>query len=172
MSHTRPMILTFASCLFLLTPSWGQNASSGSGTLSTADRNFILNAERSGVHEVQMGMLGVERGTNRDLKVYAQHMLDDHALSNAEIEALARVKGVRLANSATTDAAVVKLSALSGPEFDREFVRQEIDNHLKNLADFEKEDQSAAADPDIKGFAHSALPKMREHLDQVRALKL
>ncbi|MGH9646983.1 MAG: DUF4142 domain-containing protein [Bryobacteraceae bacterium] len=174
MSHTRTMILTVMSCLFLLQskPTWGQNARSGNGTLSADDRNFILAAERSGVHEVQMGMLGIERGTNSDLKVYAQHMLDDHTLSNAEIEALARVKGVRLPNPASTDPAVVKLSALSGPDFDREFVRQEIDNHLRNLAEFEKEDQSAASDPDIKGFAHSTLPKIRAHLDQVRALKL
>jgi len=152
MSHARTMILMFGAYLLLLltSPSRAQNANSGNGTLSTDDRNFILNAEQSGVHEVQMGMLGVERGTNSGLKVYAQHMLDDHALSNAEIEALARVKGVTLPNPVRTDPAVVKLSALSGLEFDQEFVRQEIDNHLRNLAEFEKEDQSAASDPDIR----------------------
>jgi putative membrane protein len=174
MSRTRSMILAFASCLFLVQskPGWGQNASSANGPVSTDDRNFLLNAAQSGAHEVEMGMLGLERGTNRDLKIYAQHMLDDHTLSNAEIEALARVKGVTLPNVAKTDPTVVKLSALTGLEFDREFVQQEIDKHLRNLAEFEKEDQSAAADSDIKGFAHSALPKMRAHLDQVKALKL
>ena len=174
MSHARTMVLTFGCCLILLkgSPGWGQNANGGNGTLSTSDRNFIINAEQSGLHEVQMGMLGVERGTNRDLKVYAQQMLDDHTLSNAEIAALARLKGVTLPNPDKTDPAVVKLSALSGLEFDQEFARQEIDNHLRNLAQFEKEDQSAAADPDVKGFAHSALPKMRAHLERVQALKL
>jgi putative membrane protein len=168
------MILALVSFLLLLQSNAirGQNPSGSAGAISAEDRSFILNAEQSGLHEVQMGMLGIERGTSNELKIYAQHILDDHTLSNAEIEALARLKGVTLPNPAKTDPSVVKLSELSGPEFDREFVRQEIDNHLKNLGEFEKEDQSAAADLDIKGFAHSALPKMRAHLEQAKALKL
>jgi putative membrane protein len=173
MSPKRTILLTLGVCLLLLqnTPIRGQNASGGNAVLSANDRNFILSAAQSGLHEVQMGMLAVERGTNTAVKAYAQHLLDDHTLTNAEIEALARVKGVALANQSKTDPAVIKLSQLTGLEFDQEFVRQEIDNHVKNLAEFEREDQSAAADPDIKGFAHSALPKMRDHLEQAKALK-
>jgi putative membrane protein len=64
------------------------------------------------------------------------------------------------------------LSRLSGIEFDTEFVRELIENHLRDLAEFEKEDQSTSADPDIKGYAHGELPKLHAHLDQARALKL
>ena len=173
MSHHRMILVTLGGFLLLIhsAPVRAQNASSGNGALSADDRNFIVNAQQNGLHEVQMGMLAVERATNRDVKIYAQHILDDHALTNAEIAALARVKGVALPNPTKTDPLVVKLSQLSGLDFDQEFVRQEIDSHLKNIAEFEREDQSAAADPDIKGFAHSALPKMREHLQQAQALK-
>ena len=173
MSHHRMIVLAFAGYLSLLPngPIQGQNASSGNSLISADDRNFILNAEQSGLHEVQMAMLAAERASNRDVKIYAQRMLDDHALTNAEIEALARVKGVPLPNQTKTDPIVVKMTQLSGLEFDQEFVRQEIDGHLKNIAEFEREDQAAASDPDIKGFAHSALPKMRDHLKQAQALK-
>jgi putative membrane protein len=173
MSPYRMIALAFSGCLlFLLSnSSRAQNPSGGAVAVSAEDRKFLMDAAQSGYHEVKMGMLGAERGTNTALKAYAQRILDDHALSNAEVEALARLKGVALPDP-KTDTSVVKLSQLSGIEFDQEFVREAVENHLRDLAEFEKEDQSTAADSDIRGFAHSALPKLREHLDQARALKL
>jgi len=119
-----------------------------------------------------MGMLGVERGTNNDLKAYAQRILDDHTLSNAEVQALARLKGIALPDPTKTDGPAISLSRLNGIDFDQAFVREAIQDHLKDLAEFEKEDQSSASDSDIKGFAHSTLPKLRSHLEQAKALKL
>jgi putative membrane protein len=174
MSPYRITVLGLSGLLLLLPYgiSRAQNISGGAVTVSAEDRKFILDAAQSGLHEVKMAMLGVERGTNSDLRVYAQRILDDHTLSNAEVEALARLKGVALPDPTRTDDSSERLSRLTGIEFDHEFVRQSIEDHLKNIATFEKEDQSAAADSDIRGFAHSALPKMRAHLDQAKALKL
>ena len=52
-----------------------------------------------------------------------------------------------------------------GLEFDQAFVREAIQHHVRDLAVFEKEDQSSASDADIKGFAHSTHPKLRSHLE-------
>jgi putative membrane protein len=173
MSPYRRLVLAFSTCFLLFQNdlSRGQNPVGGAGTISVEDRKFILDAAQSGFHEVQMGMLGVERGTNNDLKAYAQRILDDHTLSNAELQALARLKGVALPDPTRTDQSAVNLSRLTGINFDQEFVREAIEGHLRDLAAFEKEDQSSTADVDIKGFAHSTLPKLRTHLEQARALK-
>jgi len=174
MSPYRMMVLGLSGLLLLLQNdvSRAQSSSGGAVTVSAADRKFILDAAQSGLHEVKMGMLGVERGTKGDLRVYAQRILDDHALSNTELQALARLKGVAFPDPTKTDDSSERLARLTGSEFDHEFVREAVDDHLKNIAAFEKEDQSATADSDIKGFAHSALPKMHAHLDQAKALKL
>jgi putative membrane protein len=174
MPPQRMVLLAFSGWLLLFqnTLSHGQNPSGGAVTVSPEDRKFLLDAAQNGQHEVKMGMLGVARGTNSDLKAYAQHILDDHALSNAEIQALARLKGIVLPDPAKIDDSAERLARLIGIEFDQAFVREEIDGHLKAIAEFEKEDQSATADSDIKGFAHSALPKMHAHLDQAKAVKL
>src|ERR1700681_3198674 len=166
------MILALGGFVLLLQSdlSRGQNPIGGAVTVSTEDRKFIVDAALSGRHEVQMGMLGVERGTNSDLKAYAQKILDDHVLSNAQAEALARLKGVTLPAPTTADSSTANLSRLTGIAFDQEFVREAIENHLKDLTEFEKEDQSSTADPDVKGFAHSTLPKLRAHLEQAKAL--
>lgn len=170
----RVVVLALSGSVLLLQSDLGrgQTPSGGAVAVSAEDRKFILDAAQSGLHEVKMGMLGVERGINPDLKVYAQRILDDHTLSNAEVEALARLKGVTLPDPTKIDTSTEKLSQLTGIEFDQEFVREAIADHLKNIAAFEKEDQSGAPDSDIKGFAHSALPKMHAHLDQAKALKL
>lgn len=170
----RMLVLALPGLLLLLSNdlSRAQSTKGGAVAVSAEDRKFILDAEQSGLHEVKMGMLGIERGTNPNLKAYAQQILDDHTLSNAEVQALARLKGVALPDPTKIDTSTEKLSRLTGIEFDQEFVREAIEDHLKNLAEFEREDQSATSDSDIKGFAHSALPKMRAHLEQAKALKL
>ena len=56
-----------------------QNSNGGAVAVSAEDRKFLLDAAQSGLHEVKMGMLGVQRGTNNALKVYAQRILDDHS---------------------------------------------------------------------------------------------
>jgi putative membrane protein len=174
MSADRMMVLALVGgCVLLLQSeaSRGQNPAGGAVAVSTEDRKFILDAAQSELHEVQMGMLGIERSSNNDLKVYAQRLFDDHTLSNAEVQALARLKGVTLPDPTKTDTSAVNLSRLTGIEFDQAFVRASIEDHLKDLAEFEKEDQSSAADADIRGFAHSTLPKLRAHLEQAKALK-
>jgi putative membrane protein len=172
MTLNRVICLTLSGCLLVLLSdvSRAQTPGSGAATISAEDRKFILDAAQSGRHEVQMGMLGVERGTSSDLKTYAQRILDDHVLSNAQVEALARLKGVALPDLTKTDTSLVKLSRLSGIEFDREFAREAQEAHARDLAEFQKEDQSGA-DTDIQGFAHSALPALRTHLEQAKALK-
>jgi len=172
MSLHRVIGLAFAVWVLLLHGdlSRGQNPAANVN-VSAEDRKFILDAAQSGLHEVKMAMLGVERGTNSALKAYAQKVFDDHTLSNAELQALARLKGIVLPAPSNTDSSEVSLSRLTGIEFDQEFVREAIADHLKDLAVFEKEDQSSGADPDIKGFAHSTLPTLRSHLEQAKALK-
>jgi putative membrane protein len=173
MPRYRMTILIFMGCLLTLQSnlSQAQDPSGGAVAVSADDRNFLLDASQSGRHEVQMAMLGIEHSSNNDLKVYAQRILDDHVLSNAQVEALAGLKGVVLPGPTKTDPSAVKLSRLSGIEFDTEFVRELIENHIKDLATFEREDQSKSADPDIKAFAHGELPKLQAHLDQAKALR-
>ena len=172
MSTQRVVVLAFGACVLLLQNnlSRGQTPSGSVVNVSAEDRKFILDAAQSGLHEVKMGMLGVEHGTNNDVRVYAQRILDDHTLSNTEVLSLARRKGITFPDATKTDDPAERLSRLTGIEFDREFIREEIEDHQKNLGVFEKEDRSAT-DSDIQGFAHSALPKMHEHLDQAKALK-
>src|SRR6266550_1501690 len=86
----------------------------------------------SGGSQIHSGCCS-ERGTNNDLKVYAQRILDDHTLSNAQVQALARLKGVALPDPTKTDGSAIGLSRLTGIEFDEALVREAIQDHLRDI---------------------------------------
>lgn len=55
------------------------------------------------------------------------------------------------------------MNKLSGPGFDREYTKHMVDDHRKTVADFEKQAKSGK-DADVKKWAESKLPTLREHL--------
>lgn len=111
-------------------PSSG-NAQSGVGSGNTGGSvAFVREAGQAGHFEVQSGRLALERSQHVGVRGYAAQTVKD-----AE-EMLNRVKFINNANvgasmpSGVNDnqqAALNRLSSLSGPEFDREYMRQQIE---------------------------------------------
>jgi len=61
-----------------------------------------------------------------------------------------------------------RLSKLSGDNFDREFVKAMVEDHKKDIRDFEKEAQKKN-DPAAE-FANETLPTLRKHLEMAQSL--
>lgn len=57
----------------------------------------------------------------------------------------------------------IKLSKLSGANFDREYMKNMVSDHKKDISDFKSEARKAK-DPDVKQFAASTEPTLEEHL--------
>ena len=60
-----------------------------------------------------------------------------------------------------------KLSKLSGADFDRAYMKDMVEDHVKDVAMFEKEAKNGK-DADVKAFADKTLPTLREHLQMAR----
>jgi putative membrane protein len=172
------------------------SAAATSSQLNRADQKFIMDAAKGGMMEVHMGKLGVQKAQNEQVKQYAQKLIDDHTKANAELKQLAATKGVTLPDDhmASSDAqkdasdrtkvresdatdkkdkehgAMKKLEGLSGTEFDREFVRMAVEDHQKDVKEFEKQAQKGT-DAEIKAFAQRTAPTLREHLQQAQSLQ-
>jgi len=69
---------------------------SGAQSLSSSDRRFVMEAAHSGMAEVDLGRLAVERAASDEVKQFAQRMVDDHSRANTELMELASRKGVTL----------------------------------------------------------------------------
>lgn len=138
--------------------------------LSAQDRTFMEDAAQGGIHEVQMGHLGIERGQSQAVKGFSQRLINDHTMANKELALLAKQKGVLLPGD---DAKMVAmpLATKTGADFDKEFGRAMIEDHQKDIAAFEKE-AITTSDPDLRNWVTKTLLTLRAHLGEAQALAL
>jgi putative membrane protein len=131
--------------------------------LSRSDRNFLEKAAKSGMKEIEVSQAVLGRLTNQSVQQFAQMMVNDHSAANAELKTLAAQKGVAL--TATTDRYTEKW-ADNKRNLDKDYVEEMEDDHKDAIDLFEKAAKSE--DPDIAAFARKTLPKLQEHLQQLR----
>jgi putative membrane protein len=133
------------------------------------DQQFVTLAAIGGLAEVQLGRLAFERAGRPSVQQFGQRMVLDHGALNAELAPIAERKDMSMP-VALDDAHQQKkerLARLSGHDFDRAYMQEMVDDHIKNIAHFEAEAQTGT-DPDLKGFATAALPVLRQHLELAR----
>lgn len=147
-------------------------AQPGTGTRNTpqaklarGDRKFVEHAAQGGMFEVQAGQLAVSRASNPQVKAYAQRLVDDHSKANDELTQIANAKGVELpaAPKRSDRREIEKLAKKTGGDFDKEFVKNAVKDHKKDIKEFEKAAKDLK-DPDLKAFAGKTLPVLRDHL--------
>jgi putative membrane protein len=137
----------------------------------SGDHGFMATAARANLAEVELGRLADSRGTDAEVKKFAQHMIDDHSQANSKLKDLAQKKGVQLPT--TPDDAqkeeASRLSALSGAEFDKKYAAMMVKDHEKAVALFQEESKGAR-DADVRDFAEKTLPTLQHHLKMARDL--
>ena len=134
--------------------------------LARGDRKFIEEAAQGGMAEVQLGQLAQQKASNDQVKQFGKKMADDHQKANDELKKIASTKGITLPTdlSSSDRREYDKLQKKSGADFDREYMKEMVSDHKKDVKDFQSEGKSAK-DPDIKNFAASTLPTLQQHLD-------
>ena len=61
-----------------------------------------------------------------------------------------------------------RISKLSGEQFDREFAKMMVEDHKKDIREFETEAKKKT-DP-VAEFANETLPTLRKHLEMAQSL--
>lgn len=137
--------------------------------MSPEDKEFASKAGMGGLAEVQMGSLATQKAASADVKAFGQRMVTDHSKANAELQQLATTKGLALPTELGGEhkQALDHLTGLSGAEFDKAYMHHMVDDHVKDVAEFEKASQSAG-DADLKGWAGKTLPTLQDHLRQAK----
>jgi len=137
-----------------------------SSNLSHGDRKFIENAAEGGMAEVQLGKLAEQKAASDQVKQFGKRMADDHQKANEQLKKIAANKGVNLPTdlSSSDRREYDKLQKKSGADFDREYMKEMVSDHKKDVKEFESAAKSAN-DPEIKSFASTTLPTLHQHLD-------
>jgi putative membrane protein len=142
-----------------------QSAGGQMGQMSSADHEFLMNAAKGGKAEVELGTLAVQDASNPVVKQFGQRMVTDHTQANHRLQQIAQQKGMTLPDDLPDDAKQLKdrLSQEKGPQFDRTYMQNMVQDHQKDVAEFQKE-ADQGQDPDIKNFAATTLPVLKQHL--------
>ena len=143
----------------------------GTGTLSSRDHKFLMDAAMAGLKEVELGRWGAQKGTSPEVKQFGQQMVDHHSKANTELAQLASSKGVTLPTQLDEkhQRDLVKITRLSGADFDRAYSKAMLKDHQDAVKDFEKQ-STGGADAELKAFASKTLPTLQEHLQMAQAL--
>lgn len=132
---------------------------------------FAQKAASGGLMEVRLGEIASRNASNDLVRAFGQRMVTDHSKANQELKAEAQRLGIVLPNEPEKDhaAMVDRFRALTGSEFDRDYMDAMVEDHEKDVKAFEQESQSGQ-DPEVKAWAAKLLPTLREHLSQARSV--
>jgi putative membrane protein len=139
--------------------------------LTTTEKEFMANAARGGMLEVQLGNLAAQKASSNDVKQFGERMATDHSQLGQRLQQLASNLGVSLPQDLKPEQQNVasRLEKLSGKAFDREYMKEMVSDHTKDISEFERA-ASQATNADIKQFASEALPTLRDHLKMAREI--
>jgi putative membrane protein len=128
------------------------------------DEEFAKQAAAGGMAEVKLSRLAMQRAHSVAVKQFARRMVEDHTKANTELKQIAEKQNLELPQKidAKHQAVYDKLSQLSGPEFDREYMKAMTQDHDATVAKFKDESQYGQ-DPELKSFAMKTLPVIEKH---------
>jgi putative membrane protein len=134
---------------------------------SKDDEKFVKEVATRAAGEVELGRLAAQKAASPEVRQFAQNVVDVQGKAGDQLKVIASQKSIAVPAEleGKHKKAVERLSKMSPEEFDREYMRQALDDHKKNVDQFRKA-ASSARDSDVKMLATQALPALE---DQLRA---
>lgn len=157
----KSLLATAAVLAVAAAPAFAQTAAAP----STADQQFARSAASGGKTEVELGQFVAQHAQNPDVQAFGQRMVTDHTAANAKLEQVAKGESIQLPASPDSkdQATINRIEKLKGAELDRTYIRDMVQDHQKDIQEFQKEAQSGT-DPQLKSFAQDTLPTLQMHL--------
>lgn len=146
------------------------------GTEMAADMDttsFPMMAASSEMFEKVSSELVQTRGSNQEVKNYAQHMITEHAKTTQELQSLVARKNITMPTS-LAPAHQRMLNHLNDSKdtrkFDERYMEAQVMAHQQAVALYEDASKNEA-DADLRAFAAKTLPALRMHLDMAKKAK-
>jgi putative membrane protein len=140
--------------------------------MQQADVEFATKAAAAGEAEVALAKVGIDKATDPEVKAFADRLIQDHTKANDQLTQIMQAKSMEMpaADPAEAKAEHDRITALSGTEFDREFMMHWVSSHEKGIELYSSEAE-AGKDAELKQFAADTVPTLREHLDEAKRIE-
>lgn len=131
------------------------------------DAQFLVNAAELNLEEIELSLLAQHKSKSMYVLDLAKMMEDGHRKAMNELTELALSKIVTIPTTATDNAkeSYENINQKNGNSFDRAYCTIVVDAHTNAVSLFEKI-IADSKDEDIKVWASSTLPILRQHLDK------
>jgi putative membrane protein len=134
--------------------------------------DFLVKAADGSMAEVNLGELAQQKASHDMVKSFGTMMVNDHTAAGNQVKSLATQRNVTLPATVgeTNQKLIDELMKKSGADFDRSYIRAMVDDHEKDIREFEKA-SGTVKDLDVKNFIDNTLPILRRHLDSAKAIR-
>jgi len=135
------------------------------------DQVFVIRATLGGAAEIELARLAEQKTRNDSVREFARRMIRDHSQADNALSKLAEGDEIPVPEQLDAKQRQVRdgLSRLSGPEFDIEYLRLQVQGHQR-MAQLMEYEIGSGADAQVQGFAAAALPTVFRHLAMARDL--
>ncbi len=137
----------------------------------TTAKHFIIMASIGNLQEISSGQLAVQKGKRPAVRLFGKMMIDDHGQAQQQLTALWKSKHYDIPPEATGGIQPDLKLKNATDAFDRLYVHAMLADHRSTVQMFQ-EYAVNGKDPDVKAFAQQTLPKLKVHLDEVKALDM
>lgn len=135
------------------------------------DKKFVKDAALGGMTEVELGKLAGQKASSDAVKQFGTKMVDDHSKANSELKEVASKSRIDIPDALDSkhQSRIDKLAKLSGADFDKAYVKDQVKDHEQTVSEFQNEAQNGA-DANVRQFAGATLPTLQEHTEMVKGL--
>lgn len=133
------------------------------------DAKFITDAVASGLAEIRLAELAIERTRDDEMKGVALHLKNDHAMMLADLTKYAadHVITVPLTEDAKVRERIQKIGTETD-QFNKKWCEEVRSLHKESIENLEK-NREKVSDPELREWIASTLPRLRKNLDLVSA---
>ena len=151
---------------------FGGLAAAQSSNLSRSDKRFLDTAADANMSEAYLGKMAQNKASEGGVKDFGQKLVRDHTNAYEKLTVLANKDGAGIPKGIDVrrDRTVEELMRLKGGTFDRQFLREEVRDHEKALAEFRREAEHGH-DSDVKAYASQMIPTLEQHLHTAESLE-
>jgi putative membrane protein len=137
----------------------------------TDDKKFLKEAAMSGQAEVQLGQMAEQKASSEAVKEFARRMVADHTKANEQLKQVASRANVEVPDQVKgkEEATIKKLDKLSGADFDKAYIKDQLKDHKQAVNEFKSEAENGTI-PAVKEFASQTLPTLEQHLELAKNL--
>lgn len=153
--------------IFLLAAAAGSLATPAS---AANEKSFLTKALEGDNSEMTLGRMAEANGASPGVRDFGKMLREDHAGAKQKALPVAQTHGVGDTSAMAPEAKAEerKLKGLHGRAFDQEFARYMVEDHKKDIADFEK--QARSGDRATRALAQATLPALKHHLQTAQTL--